>query len=324
MKLRGLDPSDLEALERALRRGEPVYLDLQADLPPELRADQLLPCFEGAITRTPRFTEALREHLPLPGRDPSEPLSVTAIIPTHRHTPVGLEALRAQDCDLEVMVLANGQVDGVRGDRVLRVPWGGHGATRMEGVRAATTDYVLLTVDDALPRGAGCVRALVEALEEGGYDAVFGRQVPWPGADPVTRERLQSWTPAGRGHWPVERLDNVFALYRRDTLLEHPLPSVPIGEDLHWRQGRRVGYVPAAVVVHSHPRQARELYRRTRDLHLQHQLLGEPPRVASLAGVIGALPGLVRPVLQAGPGELRCQLAELLGQWRATRLARRP
>ena len=97
---------------------------------------------------------------------------------------------------------------------------------------------------------------------------------------------------------------------------------MPIGEDLHWRQGRRIGYVPGAVVVHSHPRQARELYRRTRDLHLQHQLLGEPPTVPSLAAVLGALPGLVRPVMQAGAPELKCQLAELLGQWRATRLAR--
>ncbi len=323
MKLRGLAPPDLEALEDALRRGESVRLDLQHDLPPELRADQLLPCFDAVTTRTPRFTEALAEHLPVRGRPSSggEP-RVTAVIPTHRNTPVGLQALRAQDCGVEVLVLANGQVDGVRGDRVMRVPWSGHGATRMLGVRAARTEYVLLTVDDALPRGEGCVRALIEALEEGGYDAVFGRQVPWPTADPVTRERLQAWTPTGRGHWPVERLDNVFALYRRSTLLEHPLPSVPIGEDLHWRQGRRIGYVPAAVVVHSHRRVARELYRRTRDLHLQHQLLGEPPRVASLAALVGALPGLARPALQGGAGELRCQLAELLGQWRATRLAR--
>ena len=154
-------------------------------------------------------------------------------------------------------------------------------------------------------------------------DAVFGRQVPWPTADAVTRERLQSWTPAGRGHWAVERLDNVFALYRRSALLDHPLPSVPIGEDLHWRQGRRIGYVPGAVVVHSHPRRARELYLRTRDLHLQHQLLGEPPLVPSLASLVGALPGLVRPVIQNGPAELKCQLAELWGQYRATRLAQR-
>ena len=323
MKLRGLDPPDLVALEEALRRGESVHLDLQRDLPPEVRADQLVPCVDRVKTRTPRFTEALSEHLPLPGRADAQPLKVTAIIPTHRHTPWGLDALRAQDCQVQVMVLANGQVDGVRGDRVLRVPWSGHGATRMEGVRAADTEYVLLTVDDALPRGAGCVRAMVEALEEGGYDAVFGRQVPWPTADAVTRERLQSWTPAGRGHWAVERLDNVFALYRRSALLDHPLPSVPIGEDLHWRQGRRIGYVPGAVVVHSHPRRARELYLRTRDLHLQHQLLGEPPLVPSLASLVGALPGLVRPVIQNGPAELKCQLAELWGQYRATRLAQR-
>lgn len=324
MDLTGLSTQDLRQLGDALRRNERVRLVLADDFPKRLRADQIVPLVDAVETRTGAFTQALSAHLPRTGSAGASPISVTAIVPTHRRTPVGLQALRGQDCDVEVLVLANGDAAdrGVQGDRVVQVPWEGHGLTRQRGVEHADGDYVLFTVDDALPRGAGCVRALVQALEEGGYDAVFGRQVPWPEADPVTRQRLHAWTPSGTGHWPVERLDHVFALYRRSTLLQHPLPSVPIGEDLHWRQGRRVGYVPGAVVVHSHVRRARELYRRTRDLHVQHHLVGDAPRVPTLASVLAALPGVVRPVLRAGLREAPNHLAELLGQWRAARITR--
>jgi len=275
--------------------------------------------FDGAEAREPELTAALRHHLPLAGKERLPP-TVTAVIPTNRGTPIGLQALREQDVELEVLVLTNGDAVA-QGDRVIRVPWIGHGPVRQLGVEQAQGEYLLFTVDDALPRGRGCVRALVEALDQGGYDAVFGRQVPWPTSDCITAERLQDWTPTGRGHWRVDRLDHVFALYRRSTLLEHPLPAVPIGEDLHWKQGRRIGYVPAATVIHAHPRRPGELYRRTRDLHVQHHLVGVEPAVRTLADVAAALPGVLRPVLRAGPVELGNQLAELLGQWRAAKLS---
>ena len=124
----------------------------------------------------------------------TRPIRVTAIIPTHRQTPIGLEALRAQDCEMEVLVLSNGAT-AVEGDRVLEVEWKGHGATRQAGVEAADGDYVLFTVDDALPCGRSCVRTMVNALEDGGFDAVMGRQLPWPNSDLLTQNRLAQWTP---------------------------------------------------------------------------------------------------------------------------------
>jgi hypothetical protein len=246
---------------------------------------------------------------------------VSAVIPTNRGTPLGLAALRGQDVQMEVVVLQNGRPKGiVDGDRVYALDWRGHGATRQRGVELAKGDYILFTVDDALPRGPGVVRRLVEALETGGYDAVYGRQVPWPTSDAVTRDRLAAWTLSGREPHLSQRLDHVFALARRDTLLQHPLPDAPIAEDLLWRQGRRIGYVPGAVVLHAHPRRPGELYRRTRDIHAQHILLGEAPRVPDLATVIAALPGVVPLALRDGPGEGVNQLAELLGQWRAAKI----
>lgn len=316
MRLTSLEAVDLRALDEALRRGEPCELELGTRLPAGVRADQLLPLFDTVVAKNRSLQTSLRELLPAPARRSAA--RVTAVIPTNRGTPIGLSALRAQDCQVDVLVLTNGGVSA-EGDRVVSVPWRGHGPTRQEGAAMASGDYVLFTVDDALPRGASCVRTLVEALEEGGYDAVFGRQLPWPTADPITAERLAAWTPVGHGHRLVEQHDHVFALYRRETLLRCPLPEVPIGEDLVWRQGRRIGYVPGAMVVHSHPRSPRALYRRTRDIHRQHIALGEAPRIPTFAALIRALPGTLRPVLRAGAGELPNQLAELLGQWRATR-----
>ncbi|MCB9742063.1 MAG: glycosyltransferase [Alphaproteobacteria bacterium] len=320
--IEGLGSAAQAELERALRAGASCTLSLRRPPPRRLRLDQLIPLFDQVQARSHTLQESLRRLLP-PGPSPEGPRHrVTAIIPTNRGTPIGLQALRAQDCALEVLVLANG---GVRpeGDRVLELPWQGHGPTRQRGVEAATGDYVLFTVDDALPRGAGCVRALVEALEDGGYDAVFGRQLPWPSADPLTRRRLSDWTPAGTQAHLMARHDHVFGLYRRETLLRHPLPEVPIGEDLRWRQGRRIGYVPRAMVVHSHPREPGALYRRTRDLHLQHLAAGDPPALPSTAALLRALPGALGPTLRCGPQELPNQLAELLGQWRAAWLHKR-
>ena len=313
---------DLAEIESLLKQGHPIHMALKDPFPTGIRASELLPLLDSFSSSDPQFDRCVQTHLPPQARENPEPLSVTAIIPTHRQTPIGLDALRKQDCDVEVLVLLDGG-GNAEGDRVERVAWEGHGKTRQRGVEMAQGDYVLFTVDDALPRGSGCVRALVEALEEGEYDAVFGRQIPWPSTDPITKRRLRHWTPPGQEHRRMERLDHVFALYRRETLLKHPLPDVPIGEDLHWRQGRRIGYVPTAPVIHAHPRMARQLFRRTRDLHVQHHALGEQPLVPSAIALALAIPSIVEPLFRAGPQELPNQIAELLGQWRAAKMTRR-
>ncbi len=316
MRLTGLDAPERHRLEAALREGERVDLTLTR-LPRDRPADELLPLVDALESPDPDLLSSLRPLL-APQAVPGRTHRVTAVIPTHRQTPLGLSALRAQDCSVEVLVLANGDVRP-EGDRVLQVPWQGHGRTRQRGVEAAQGDYVLFTVDDAIPRGPGVVSTLVEALEAGGFDAVFGRQIPWPSADSITRQRLRNWTPPAGSVRRMDRLDHVFALARRETLLRDPLPEVPIAEDLHWGRSHRIGYVPGAPVVHSHTRRPGALYRRTRDIHRQHRALGEDPRIPSLAALVRALPGIISPVLHGGPRELPNQLAELLGQWQGGR-----
>ncbi len=331
MRITGLDHKALLAMEQALRAGEPVVLDLAEPPPRGVRLDELVPLCHSVRTWNPALDRSLRHLLP-PAARPGISCQVTAIIPTHRQAPLGLDVLRSQDVEVEVLVLANGRAasgsaaPGLRlqGDRVEYVPWLGHGATRQAGVSLARGEYVFFTVDDAIPMGAGFIRSLVEALENGPWDAVYARQLPWPTADPVTRQRLRAWTPPGRRVVPARHLDNVAALYRRSTLLNNPLPPVPIAEDLRWARGHRIAYVPCAPVLHSHPRRPLSLYRRTVAIHKEHLAMGETPRVPSLPSLLRSLPGTALPALDAGPLELLNQWAELLGQWMAARQSRSP
>jgi hypothetical protein len=251
-------------------------------------------------------------------------MSVTAVIPACQGLPRGVRALQAQDIEVRVIVLSNG--DGpqrVPGAEVVQVEWRGHGLTRQAALEHVESEYVFFTVDDAVCLGRECLRTMVEALESGSWDAVTAQQIPCKDADPITVERLRRWTPPGEQVVTTAQVDHVAALYRTETLRLHPLPPVPIAEDAWWSRGRRIGYVPMARVQHSHHREPRALYRRNRAIHAELIRMGQAPRVPSLGALIRALPGVVRPTLQVGPGELSNQVAELLGQWQGSREARR-
>jgi len=301
MRIDRLDRAGLAALEAAVRGGEPVRLGRGAvPLRGGPALDELVPLCHAVDD------PALARWLPPPATA-LPALAVSVVVPTHRAPPLGLAAFAAQDVETEVLVLANGPyTDGIR------VPWLGHGATRNTGVRLARHPYVLVTVDDALPLGAAFLRTLVAALEAGGHDAVFARQVPWPTSDPVTRARLRAWTPPPGAGPALATLDNVAALYRREALLLDPFDDVPTAEDWLWARRHRVGYVPTAVVAHAHPRRFRALYERTRATHAVLRAHGESPRVTGVVDVLSALPSVLGP---DAPGAL----GELLGQWAAGR-----
>jgi len=296
----------------ALRVGAPLDLRLEGPLPSPFEAPCVAPLFRTARSSDPQTDAALQRWGAPPARSGSAP-AVTAILPASRGRPIGVGALRGQDVPVRVRVLANGRhgpgvVDGAE---VLTVRWEGHGATRQAAVAGVETPYVLFTVDDAVLLGAGCVRRMIETLESTGADAVVARQVPWPSADRVTRARLRAWTPAVGGAPLLEQVDHVCALYRTRTLLESPLPDVPIAEDLAWSRGRRVVLAPDAPVLHSHARSVRALWARERAVHAQRKRLGLPPTVPYLGGaLVGAL-GAVR----HGPVEVPRHIAEVLGQW---------
>lgn len=298
MRLETLDAVGLRRLEAAVRAGEPVTLAAGArgDVP----LDEVVPLCHAVEDPT------LRTLLP-PAARGGRRIGVTVVIPTHRSRPLALAALEAQDVDVELLVLANGAyTEGVR------VPWEGHGRTRQRGVELARHPYLFFSVDDALPLGAGFLRTLVDALEDGGFDAVTARQLPWPTSPAATRVRLRAWTPPGAGAVPWAELDHVAALHRTELLRADPLDAVPIAEDWHWGRRHRLGYVPGAAVVHAHPRRLREGYRRTRDIHAERIAAGEAPRVPDVATFVRALPSVFG-------ADARGALGELLGQYMAGR-----
>ncbi|HET7294320.1 MAG TPA: glycosyltransferase [Vicinamibacteria bacterium] len=213
-----------------------------------------------------------------------------------------LDALDGQDLPggLEIVALDSGSTDGsaallaARGARILAVPAGefDHGETRNRGAREARGEIVLFLSQDAVPANPAFARALVETLESDARLAgAFARQEPRAGADPLTRRDLAGWvaaSPVPRTVFldgaaalsPLERyrlcaFDNVASAVRRSLLLRHPFEPSRFGEDVEWGQrmlglGYGLTYVPAAVVVHSHRRSARSLYRRN---YLGHRLL---------------------------------------------------
>ena len=246
---------------------------------------------------------------------------ITAVIPCSRSVPIGVEALRGQDMEVDVLVLSNnGGPTEVEGAQVLAVEWEGHGTTRARALEHIETEFVFFTVDDAVVLGAGCLRVLVEALDSGGWDAAVARQIPWPDANAVTAARLRRWTPPGNQVVGMIQTDHVATLFRTETLRRYPIPDKPIAEDAWWSMQRRVAYVPMAPVLHSHRRQPSALFARNRDIHAQLVQMGRPPTIPTLGAALAALPGVLRPTLAGGPAELVNQLAEIAGQWRGASL----
>jgi hypothetical protein len=306
---------------QALRSGEPVELSLENELgrgsraQRNLRMDEVAPLVTSIRMDDPEL-QASAEAWFAPQRIEGRTETITAVIPCNRGVPLGLQALKNQDVDVDVLILSNGDGPQVAdGARVVHVPWEGHGRTRARAIQHIESEYVFFTVDDAIPMGQGCLGTLVDALENGAWDAVVARQVPWPDADAVTASRIRSWMPPGQKVTSFSQTDHVGTLMRTDTLRSFPIPSVPIAEDAWWSLKRRVGYVPMAPLLHSHVREPGALFERNRAIHAQLVAMGHTPTVPNFAAWVGALPGVVRPTLAGGPGELANQLAELTGQW---------
>jgi len=316
------------ALSALIRSGEPVDLTVGADCGRGRRAnrnirfDELVPLCRSIDFEDPSLA-GLAKLFEAPRARAGRTERITAVIPCNRSSPIGVAALKAQDMDVEVLVLSNGHgPKTVDGARVISVDWKGHGATRALALEHVDTEFVFFSVDDALVLGEGCLHTLADALDDGLWDAAVARQIPWPDADAVTAARLRRWTPPGQTVQPMLQADHVATLYRTETLRALPIPDKPIAEDAWWSMGRRVAYVPTAPVLHSHVRSASALFRRNRDIHQQLVLMGHPPTIPSLAAVIGALPGVLRPSLSGGSAEVLNQLAEIVGQWQGARTAR--
>ena len=192
--------------------------------------------------------------------------SVTVVIPTHRAIPIGIDAFLADSSVKEILILSNGSFKGSFEPksrvRVHSCHWEGHGQTRQASLTCVNTPYVLFSVDDAVPVGGGFVSRLLSQLDSGRWDAVVGRQIPWPSAPLYLHRRMLNWMPPGNRTIAFSQADHVATLYRRETLESSPLPAVDIAEDLMWSIGKSIGLVQDALILHSHPPSIRALWRR--------------------------------------------------------------
>jgi rhamnosyltransferase len=262
---------------------------------------------------------------------------ISIVLPTRngiQTLPALLDAIAAQRIDREVEVIAvdsastDGTAELLRGrtDRLISIASGefDHGLTRNLGIEQATGEFVVLMVQDALPVTDGWLAALVAPLiADDAVAGSFARQRPRDDASAITRyyagrafagsatPRVVAVTPdALAALQPMERLDvctfdNVCACIRQSVWQAHPFKSIPIGEDLEWARdvllaGHKLAYVPAALVVHSHDRDAGYELARTYVLH--HELY-------RLFGVrtIPAVSGLARAIAWSVSLHVRCQ-----------------
>ena len=224
--------------------------------------------------------------------DPSKQPRVSVVIPTlNGGGSFGqlLEAIGDQqfDDDLEIVVIDSGSRDGTQelarkaGARVLSVPHRrfNHGRARNQAVQAARGEFVVLTVQDALPTDEGWLaRLLGPMLEQSEIAGSYGLQVCPATAGLVARARSALWyegnslplvksleTPEQyQVLSPEERLrlirfDNVLACIRRSVWEKVPFPERQFAEDVAWArqallEGHKIAYVPTAQVWHCHER----------------------------------------------------------------------
>lgn len=223
----------------------------------------------------------------------------------------------------------------------------GHGRTRNALARRASGDFLVFLSQDAVPEGDGFLRAMVEAASRPGVAGVTARVLPHEDDDPLTArtvleapegsdesdERGGDGAPfagldgPGRAH--RMRFNDVASCMARSTMLEHPFPEVPFGEDAAWaatvlRAGHRVRHEPAAVVRHAHrygPSGAWRRYAQDAAFHLAfHGFRVRPHLFSALKGCAHELRQDLRHVARCGGwlSLLRApflRLAQTLGQY---------
>ncbi len=154
-----------------------------------------------------------------------------------------------------------------------------HAGTRNAALPLARYDSVIFMVQDAVPCSRKWLSDLEEALSENDVVAAYTDQIPNDDAGIYARFEIESISKA-RGEKPVIQyiespeafktmpydrayrtigLDNVCAIYKKESLLKIPFPDVGFAEDLAWAfknllAGNRIIYQPHIKVKHSHNR----------------------------------------------------------------------
>ena len=166
-----------------------------------------------------------------------------------------------------------------------------HGATRDYAISQASSEYIILTVQDAIPIDKTLLETLVLALQEPKIAGAYTRQIPHLDADILTKRNLNTWL-TGRTEreqrfilhdgWyesltAMEKylfcnFDNVCSAIKKSVWQQQPFGRSSFGEDIDWaervlKQGYHIVYEPQACVIHSHQRPMSYEYKRTYICH---------------------------------------------------------
>ncbi len=235
---------------------------------------------------------------------------VAVVIPTKNAGPKfekTLQAICHQQLGepFQIVVVDSGSTDGTierceaHGTQLLRIPPHkfGHGRTRNYAIAQCQGQYVVLTVQDAIPADEHWLAELVAALDKNPSAAgAYSRQIPHEGAGFIARYVTHYWHHLQGGRvvqrirdviafdtLPIEAkrvtctFNNVSSIIRRAVWERYPFRSVIFAEDLAWgydvlRAGYSLIYEPGSVIYHSHER---PLWYEFRRAYVDAKVVGE-------------------------------------------------
>lgn len=176
----------------------------------------------------------------------------------------------------------------------------GHGKTRNLGVQLSVNEYIVFTVQDAIPVNNDWLVLLISPMIEHNLDAICGKQIV---LDNLRKNPIEWNRPVESPTIKIIELnptkynellskekkvltgwDNVNAAYKKSILLKQPFSDVTFGEDAYWadtalKSNLKIAYNGFSLVDHYHHYNKQQFFERyLSEFFLNEQLYGLLPQ----------------------------------------------
>ncbi len=221
---------------------------------------------------------------------------VSIIIPTKNAGPGFYKTLKAWknqicECDLEIVIIDSGSTDDTISiarkfnAKIITIPHKEfqHGSTRNLGIKYSKGDFLIYTVQDAVPADYYIIQRFLSNFKDyPELKAINGRQIPNPKefTNPLEWKKcfdklnVYKFNPeefiklSPEEQYQISFWDNVLAIYKRESLAELPFPSVNFGEDIIWgyfalKKGWTLARNYSCCVYHYHHYNCKRNFNRT-------------------------------------------------------------